>query len=42
MTIITNFFKSIFDFLAEVGKAKAAAELARAGYYKEAQNLLNS
>lgn len=37
-----NFFKSIFEFLAEVGKAKAAAELARAGYYKEAENLLKS
>lgn len=35
-----HFFKSIFNFLEEVGKAKAAAELARAGYYKEAQEIM--
>lgn len=35
-----NFFKSIFNFLGEVGRAKAATELARAGYYKEAQQLM--
>ncbi len=35
-----QFFKSIFNFLSEVGKAKAAADLARAGYYKEARQLM--
>lgn len=35
-----RFFESIFNFLSDVGKARAAAELARAGYYKEAQEIM--
>lgn len=35
-----RFFNSIIDFLTHVGKVKAAAELSRAGYYKEAQEIM--
>lgn len=35
-----RFFESIFNFLIDVGRARAAADLARAGYYKEARQLM--
>ena len=37
-----NFLNSIYLFLHEFGKAKAAAHLARIGKYSEAQAVLNS
>jgi len=36
-----NFFKRIINFLESVGRTKAAAELSRQGYYKEASRLVN-
>lgn len=35
-----RFFNSIVDFLSYIGKVKAASELSRAGYYKEAQEIM--
>lgn len=37
-----KFFKSIYNFLGEMGKAHAAANLARNGDYKSARKLIMS
>lgn len=40
--MISAILSSIYTFLHEFGKAKAAAHLARMGKYAEAQAVLNS
>ncbi len=35
-----NFLNSLYSFFHEMGKAKAATALARAGLYKEARELM--
>jgi len=40
--MLTNILNSIYEFLHEFGKAKAASHLARIGKYKEAQAVMAS
>lgn len=35
-----NLFKKIIEFFEATGRARAAAELSRQGYYKEARNIM--
>lgn len=37
---IAKFFKSVNDFFVDVAVARAAAELTRQGYHKEARDLI--
>lgn len=38
--IVAKAWKNIIDFVERTGRSRAAAELARQGYYKEAKRLM--